>query len=52
MTEDERAVPGLSDEAKRRQERQRERRATALRENLLKRKQQSRARTEADESAE
>jgi hypothetical protein len=44
MTEEETSGPGLSDEGERRREAQRRRLAEALRENLQKRKQQSRAR--------
>jgi hypothetical protein len=46
MSEDERNGPSLSDEAERRREAQRRRLAEALRENLQKRKQQSRGRAE------
>lgn len=45
MKEDETNGPSLSEEAERRREAQRRRLAEALRENLQKRKQQSRART-------
>ncbi|HVJ53359.1 MAG TPA: hypothetical protein VM689_12905 [Aliidongia sp.] len=48
MGEDETEKPALTDSAKRRQERERERLAAALRENLQKRKQQARLR-DADE---
>jgi hypothetical protein len=47
MKDDEASGPHLSDEAQRRQEAQRRRLAEALRENLQKRKQQSRARSTA-----
>ena len=46
MSEDERNGPSLSEEAERRREAQRRRQAEALRENLQKRKQQSRGRAE------
>jgi hypothetical protein len=46
MSEDERNGPALSEEAVRRREAQRRRQAEALRENLQKRKQQSRGRAE------
>ena len=46
MSEDERNGPSLSEEAERRREAQRRRLAEALRENLQKRKQQSRGRAE------
>jgi hypothetical protein len=44
MTEEETNSPGLSDEGERRHEAKNRRLAEALRENLQKRKQQSRAR--------
>ncbi len=46
MSEDERTGPSLTDETVRRREVQRRRLAEALRENLQKRKQQSRGRAE------
>ena len=49
MSQDETGGPNLSAEAERRREAQRRRLAEALRENLQKRKQQSRARTAPDE---
>jgi hypothetical protein len=45
MSQDETNGPSMSEETERRREAQRQRLAEALRENLLKRKQQSRART-------
>ncbi len=44
MQDDETSAPAVSDETERRREAQRRRLAEALRENLLKRKQQSRSR--------
>ena len=49
MSEDERSGPALSEETERRREAQRRRMAEALRENLQKRKQQSRGRAEPTE---
>jgi hypothetical protein len=49
MNDDEGSAPAPSEEAERRREAQRRRLAEALRENLQKRKRQSRARLEATE---